>query len=156
MSVHLVALKWLHVVGASFLLGGGLVIAFNLWLALRGREPAAIATAARATVIADYAFTLPAIVLQPLTGAALATSMGYPLASAWIVASVALYVIAGACWIPVVFIQRRMRALAEQSAGEGRALTDEFHRLARRWFLLGWPAFGAVAAIYWLMIARPA
>jgi len=148
--------KWLHVVGAAILLGTGIGIAFHLWVALRGGNVATIAAAARATVLADFVFTLPAIVLQPLTGFALALSMGYPLGSAWIVASLALYLVTGACWVPVVFIQIRLGALAGKAALEGAPLGAEFHRLARRWLLLGWPAFGAVAAIFWLMIARPA
>jgi uncharacterized membrane protein len=156
MSAHYLLVKWLHVAGAAILLGAGIAIAFHLWIALRGRNAAEIAAAARATVIADFVFTLPAIVVQPLTGIALAEAMGYPIRSTWIVASFALYLLAGACWIPVVFIQLRLRRIAEKSALEGVALGDEFHRLARRWFLLGWPAFIAVGAIFWLMIARPA
>jgi uncharacterized membrane protein len=148
--------KWLHVAGAAVLLGTGIGIAFHLWIAVRGGNGVAIAAAARATVLADFVFTLPAIVLQPLTGIALASAMGYPLASPWIVASFALYLVAGACWIPVVFIQLRLRALAEKAALDGAPPGEEFHRLARRWFLLGWPAFIAVLAIFWLMIARPA
>jgi uncharacterized membrane protein len=147
--------KWLHVTGAAILFGTGLGIAFHLWIALRGGSLATLVAATRAAVLADFVFTLPAIVLQPLTGIALARSMGYPLDSPWIVASFALYLLAGACWVPVVFIQLRLRALAAGASREGTALPEEFQRLARRWFLLGWPAFGAVAAIFWLMIARP-
>jgi uncharacterized membrane protein len=156
MTEYYVLIKWLHVAGAAILLGTGLGIAFHLWITLRGANVEAIAAAARATVISDLVFTLPAIVLQPLTGIALALIAGYPLRSTWIVASFALYLVAGACWIPVVFIQMRLRDLAHASASAGTALGDDFHRLARRWFLLGWPAFIAVAAIFWLMIARPA
>jgi uncharacterized membrane protein len=148
-------LKWLHVVGAAILLGTGVGIAFNFWLALRGASVAAVAAAARAMVIADFAFTLPAVVLQPLTGVALALAMGYPLTSAWIVGAISLYIAVGACWVPVVFIQLKLRDLAVQSEREGAPLPEAFHRLARRWFLLGWPAFIAVGAIFWLMIARP-
>jgi uncharacterized membrane protein len=156
MNEHYLLIKWLHVAGAAILLGTGIGIAFHLWITLRGRNIVAIAAAARATVLADFVFTLPAIVLQPLTGIALANAMGYPLDSSWILASFALYLIAGACWVPVVFIQLRLRALAAKAAFEGAPLGEEFHRLARRWFLLGWPAFIAVGAIFWLMIARPA
>jgi uncharacterized membrane protein len=156
MSEHLLLIKWLHVAGAAILLGSGLAIAFHLWIAMRGRNAAEIAAAARVTVLADFVFTLPAVVLQPLTGIALAAAMGYPLDSRWIVASFALYLVAGGCWIPVVFIQLKVRALAAKSAHEGTELGPEFQRLARRWFLLGWPAFIAVGAIFWLMIARPA
>lgn len=156
MAEHYLALKWLHVVGAAILFGTGLGIAFNFWLALRGVNVATIAAAARATVIADFAFTLPAVVLQPVTGIALALVAGYPLLSHWIAISAILYLAAGACWIPVVFIQLKLRDLAVKSLAEGTSLPPEFHRLARRWFVLGWPAFIAVGAIFWLMIARPA
>ena len=156
MAEHFLLLKWLHIVGAAILFGTGLGIAFNFWLALRDSSVAVIAAAARATVIADFVFTLPAVALQPVTGLALALAAGHPLTATWIVAAVALYVAAGACWIPVVFIQLKMRDLAAKSLQEKSALPAEFHRLARRWFVLGWPAFIAVGAIFWLMIARPA
>jgi uncharacterized membrane protein len=156
MAEHYVLLKWLHLLGAAVLFGTGLGIAFNFWLALRGASLAAIAAAARATVIADFVFTLPAVALQPLTGFALALAVGYPLTSTWIIAAVVLYGVAGACWVPVVFIQVRLRDLAAKSLREGGALPAEFHRLSRRWYLLGWPAFIALGAIFWLMVARPA
>ena len=155
MIEHLVLIEWLHILGAAILFGTGLGIAFNFWLALRGAHVASIAASARATVIADFVFTLPAVVLQPVSGVALAIGTGYPLLSPWLVYSTALYVLAGACWVPVVFIQLKMRDIAARSAREGSPLPAEFHRLARRWFLLGWPAFIAVIAIFWLMIARP-
>jgi uncharacterized membrane protein len=147
-------LKWLHVLGATVLFGTGLGIAFHLWLAHRTEDARTVAAAARATVIADLAFTLPAAVLQPLTGFALAYVAGYPPGSTWIVASVALYVVAGACWIPVVFIQRRLRDIAQRCAREGAPLDGEYRRLWRIWFALGWPAFGALAVVLWLMVAR--
>jgi uncharacterized membrane protein len=149
-------LKWLHIVGATLLFGTGLGSAFHFWHALRTGSVAAIAASARTTVMADFIFTLPAVVLQPLTGLALAHAAGYPLAATWIVASVALYLVAGACWIPVVFIQLRLRDLAAACERDGSTLGADFHRLARRWFLLGWPAFFALAIVFWLMIARPA
>jgi len=72
------------------------------------------------------------------------------------VSALVLYLVAGACWVPVVFIQVRLRDLAEASARDGSPLAPEFARLVRRWTLLGWPAFIAMAATIWLMIARPA
>ena len=156
MIEHYVLLKWLHVVGAAILFGTGLGTAFHFWITTRTGNVAAIAAAARSTVLADFLFTLPAAVLQPLTGLALALAVGYPLTSTWIVVAAGLYVVAGACWIPVVFIQLRLRDLAEKSEREGTGLDPEFRRLARRWFVLGWPAFLAVGAIFWLMIRRPA
>lgn len=155
MSLYL-ALKWLHVIGATIIFGTGLGTAFHFWLAHRTRDAALVAAAARSTVIADFAFTLPAVVLQPITGVALARTVGYPLDAPWILASLALYVVAGACWIPVVVLQRRMRDVARRSAADGRPLGPEYYRLARAWFALGWPAFAAVAILIGLMVARPA
>jgi uncharacterized membrane protein len=156
MAEAYLALKWVHVVGATLLFGTGLGTAFHFWMAHRTGDARTIAAAARVTVIADYAFTLPAVVLQPLTGMALAHMAGYPLGSPWIVASVLLYLLAGACWVPVVFIQRRLRDIAGRCAAAGKAPDAEYARLARWWFALGWPAFLALAAVFWLMIARPA
>ena len=150
------ALKWLHIVGAAVIFGTGLGTAFHFWITQRREGVAAIAAAARSTVLADYLFTLPAVILQPLTGLGLATMAGYSLTSTWIVWAFALYVVTGACWIPVVFIQVRLRDLAQASARDGSPLDPEFARLVRRWTLLGWPAFIAMAATIWLMIARPA
>jgi uncharacterized membrane protein len=149
------ALKWLHVLGAMLIFGTGLGTAFHFWLAHRTGDAALVAAAARSTVIADFAFTLPAVILQPLTGFALARTAGYPLDAPWIVASFALYLLAGACWIPVVVLQRRMRDIAERCARDGRPLGPDYRKLARAWFVLGWPAFGALVIVIALMVARP-
>ena len=148
--------KWLHVIGAAVIVGTGLGTAFHFWITMRREGPGAIAAAGRSTVLADWLFTLPAVILQPVTGIFLARAAGYPLTATWILAAAALYALTAACWIPVVFIQRRLRDLAEESARSGAALPPEFHRLARLWVALGWPAFIAMATTLWLMIARPA
>jgi len=151
-----IAVKWAHIVGAAVLFGTGLGTAFHFWIAQKREAPAAVAAVARATVLADWIFTLPAVILQPVTGFALASMAGYSMGATWILAALALYAVAGACWIPVVFIQMRLRDIAVQCAREDTPLTPEFRRLARRWILLGWPAFIALAVVFWLMIARPA
>jgi uncharacterized membrane protein len=156
MGEHYLALKWLHVIGATVLFGTGLGTAFHFWRTVRTGNVAAIAASARATVLADYVFTLTAGILQPVTGVLLAAAAGYPLGSTWIVASAALYVVTAACWVPVLFIQLRMRRIAERCEREGQPLGEEFRALFRRWFLLGWPAFIALSIVFWLMIARPA
>jgi uncharacterized membrane protein len=108
-------------------------------------------------VIADYLFTAAAAVLQPLTGLLLVHLRGYALSQTWIEVSLALYVLIGACWLPVVVLQIRMRDLAEAAVAAGEpALPARYHALARVWFWLGWPAFLSMLAIFWLMIAKPA
>ncbi len=115
-------LKWLHVIGATVLLGTGAGIAFFMMMAHRTRDAKTIADVASIVVVADYAFTLSAVIAQPITGLGLAHAVGYPLTSGWIALSVALYFFTGAFWVPVVFMQRRMRDLARIAARDGAPL----------------------------------
>ena len=149
------ALKYLHVIGATVLLGTGAGIAFFMLLAHRTGEPRTVAAVARIVVIADLLFTATAVVAQPITGVLLAWAVGHSLREGWIVLSSLLYLVAGAFWLPVVWMQMRMRDLAAAAAHQGCALPAEYHRLFRIWFAFGFPAFTAVLAIFWLMIARP-
>jgi uncharacterized membrane protein len=148
-------LKWLHVIGATVLLGTGAGIAFFMLMAHRTGDVRVIAGVARIVVLADYIFTATAVVAQPVTGVLLARWVGYELTEGWIAASIALYLFTGAFWLPVVWMQSRMRNLAVAAAAAGDPLPAEYHRLFRRWFAFGFPAFTAVLAIFWLMIARP-
>jgi uncharacterized membrane protein len=149
-------LKFLHVIGAAVLLGTGAGIAFFMLMAHLSKNVATIAGVARIVVIADFIFTATAVVLQPITGLALAHIVGYALGESWIVWSIVLYLITGAFWLPVVWMQMRMRKLAEQAVQSGSALPDAYHRLFRLWFAFGFPAFAAVLGIFWLMITRSA
>ena len=148
-------LKFLHVIGATVLLGTGAGIAFFMLMAHRGGDVRLIAGVARIVVVADYAFTATAVVAQPITGALLARAAGYSLGEGWIALSIGLYLLTGAFWLPVVWMQSRMRNLAAAAAASGAPLPAEYHRLFRWWFAFGFPAFTAVLAIFWLMIARP-
>ena len=149
------ALKYLHVIGAAVLLGTGAGIAFFMLRAHLTGEAAVIAAVARMVVLADFLFTATAVVAQPITGIALAEQAGYSLNESWIVASIALYVLTGAFWIPVVWIQLQMRNLASAAASQGKPLPVRYYQLFRIWFAFGFPAFAAVLTIFWLMISRP-
>jgi uncharacterized membrane protein len=149
------SLKYLHVVGAAVLLGTGAGIAFFMLWAHRTGEPAVIAAVGRIVVVADFLFTASAVVAQPLTGVALIYAAGYTLTEGWIVLSIVLYIVIGAFWLPVVWIQMQMRDLAAAAAAEGKPLPARYHTLFRVWFAIGFPAFGAVMIILWLMISRP-
>lgn len=148
-------LKYLHVIGAAVLLGTGVGIAFFMLMANRTGDAAVIAATARIVVIADFVFTATAVVAQPVTGLLLADTLGYSLGEGWIVASIGLYLLTGAFWLPVVWMQAQMRNLARAAAASGAALPRRYHRLYRTWFAFGFPAFIAVLVIFWLMIARP-
>lgn len=148
-------LRFAHVVGATVLFGTGMGIAFFMVMAHRGRDPRTIAHVAGTVVIADGLFTATAVVVQPVTGLLLARQIGWPLAEGWIVLSVALYVITGLFWLPVVAFQIRMRDLARIAARDGSPLPAAYFRLYRIWFAFGFPAFFAVLAILWLMLTKP-
>ena len=148
-------LRWLHVLGAAVLMGTGAGIAFFMLMAHRTGRVAVVAHTAGIVVVADVVFTATAAVLQPVTGVLLAHAIGWNLTEGWILASVALYLLVGACWLPVVWIQKRMRDLARAAEAAGTAWPAVYHRLFRLWFALGVPAFLAMLAIFWLMLARP-
>lgn len=149
-------LKYLHVIGAVVLLGTGTGIAFFMLMAHLSRDVAFIARTAAIVVLADMVFTATAAVAQPVTGYLLARELGLPLTEGWIAASLVLYVVTGVFWLPVVWMQARMRDLAATAAASGKALPDQYHRLFRIWFVFGFPGFGSVMLIVWLMIAKPA
>ena len=148
-------LKWLHLIGAAVLLGTGAGIAFFLLMAHLTRQPATIAAVTRIVVIADFVFTATAVIAQPVTGIALAEVAGYSLREGWIVLSILLYIFTGGFWLPVVWMQIRMRDLAAMAEAAGQALPRSYYRLFYTWFGFGFPAFSAVLAIFWLMITRP-
>jgi uncharacterized membrane protein len=149
-------LKWLHILSATLLFGTGLGTAYYKWSADRSGDVRAIAVVMRRVVLADWLFTATTVVIQPLTGLRMAQLAGYPLASGWVAWSLILYVLAGLCWLPVVWLQLRMRDMAVKAAIKASDLPDQYHRFSRIWFWLGIPAFGALIVVYYLMVFRPA
>ena len=146
--------KWLHVLSAAVLLGTGLGIAFFKWQADK-QDVHAQAAVMRTVVLADWLFTAPAVVMQLVTGMALALMAGYPLQRGWVLWALLLYGLAGACWLPVLWLQWRMRDLAVAAAESGSELPLRYARYRRLWIFLGVPAFSAVIAIYYLMVFKP-
>lgn len=150
--------KTAHVLSATILFGTGLGTAFFCWCgyrsALRSGEIAALRAVLRLTVVADALLTAPAVIFQVVSGIVLMRLLGWPYVSAWSLATGFLFVLVGACWIPVVAIQRRLERDARQAASLA-ALSAAFHRRFRLWFALGVPAFAAVVLIVYLMVAKP-
>lgn len=148
-------IEYLHVLGAIVILGTGTGIAFFMLMAHRTGEAAFIARTAEVVVIADFIFTLSAVLLQPVTGALLMWLSSTAITEGWLVAALVLYGVAGLFWVPVVFMQIEMRDLARAAVATGAPLPPRYFALFRRWFLFGIPGFGSVMAILWLMIAKP-
>lgn len=146
--------KWLHILSSTLLFGTGLGSAFYMFFTNRTRNVAAMAVVTRKVVAADFLFTTPTAILQPLTGFWLVHLAGFPLTAPWIVWSVVLYVVAGACWLPVVWIQIRMARLAEAAAATGDPISPDYWRLHAIWVSLGIPAFIAFIGIFYLMVVK--
>ena len=151
-----IVVKWLHILSSTILFGAGVGSAFHLFAAsLRGHTPGA-AGSARNVVLADWMMTTPAAIMQPFTGLWLIHRLHIPASTPWVAWSLALYAVAFGCWLPVVWIQLRLRDIsAATAAASGRApLPRAYWRLFAWWVGLGWVAFIAFVAIFWMMVAR--
>jgi uncharacterized membrane protein len=147
--------KWAHILSSTLLFGTGLGSAFYMFFASLTRDARATAVVVRYVVIADFAFTTPTIILQPLTGFYLVRLAGFPLDSAWIAWSIVLYLLAGACWLPVVWMQIRMRDMAMAAARSSAELPPKYWTYLRAWVALGIVAFLSLVVVFYLMVAKP-
>jgi uncharacterized membrane protein len=155
MSIYLL-LKTIHILSSVALVGTGFGSAFYLFCANRSKSLAAQAVVARFVVLADWIFTTPAVIVQPATGLAMLSLAGIPLSTPWVAWSIALYLFAGACWLPVVWLQIRMKRMADASLQARAPLPALYWSYARAWELLGYPAFTAMMVVYFLMVNKPA
>jgi uncharacterized membrane protein len=154
--MDLIVAKYLHVLSSTFLFGTGVGTAFYLFMVSWTRDARVIAVVARYVVIADWMFTATTIVIQPISGVYLARGLGLPLTTPWLYWSLVLYAIAALCWLPVVWLQIRLRDLAVGAATRGEALPARYFGTLGAWAALGVPALLAFLAIFWLMVAKPA
>ncbi len=149
-------LKSLHIFSLILLFGTGLGSAFYKFMADLSKDTHAIYVTNRHVVLADWLFTTPTILIQPITGYYMLQQFPLPLSTPWLLTSIALYLLAGACWLPVVVLQIRMRELAKQAVQAQTALGEQYFSYARQWFWLGVPAFSAMILIVLLMVIKPA
>ncbi|HEV6966394.1 DUF2269 domain-containing protein [Roseateles sp.] len=154
MNTYLIV-KWLHVVSSVLLAGTGFGSAFYLFFTNRSPSLEARAVVARLVVRADLWFTTPAVIVQPLSGIWLAHTAGWPLSTPWLAASLALFLFAGACWLPVLWLQLKMAREVEAALAEGRPLSARYDRWQHAWEALGYPAFAAMLIVFFLMVNKP-
>jgi uncharacterized membrane protein len=147
--------KWIHILSSTLLFGTGLGSAFYMFFASLTRDPRVVAVVVRYVVIADFLFTTPTVILQPASGMYLVHLAGYPLTSAWILWSIVLFLVAGAAWLPVVWMQIRMRTMAQEAVRDGTSLPDRYWSYLRAWVALGVVAFVALVVVFYLMVAKP-
>lgn len=154
MNFYLI-LKWLHVVSSVLLVGTGFGTAFYLFFANRSRNLEAIVVVSRLVVKADTWFTTPAVIVQPISGLWMMHLAGWNLSQPWLAWAIALYFFAGACWLPVVWLQLRLRDMAVAARDSEQPLPERYWRYARWWEWLGYPAFSAMVVVFYLMVAKP-
>ena len=155
MSSLFLLVKWMHILSATVLFGTGIGTAFHMWFTYRRGDVSAFAITARNVVLADWLFTVTSGALQVITGVLLIIYSGYRWSDSWLVFAYILYIIAFACWVPVMLLQIRVRRLAEVARRQAQPLPPAAHRYMRIWFALGWPAFIALLAIFLLMVLKP-
>jgi uncharacterized membrane protein len=148
--------KWVHILSSTLLFGTGLGSAFYMFFASLTRDPRVVASVVRYVVIADWCFTTPTVILQPLSGFYMVHLAGYPLTSTWLLWSIILFLVAGAAWLPVVWMQIQMRRMAQESLASGTALPQQYWSYLRLWVALGIVAFVALVIVFYLMVLKPA
>lgn len=154
MNSYLVV-KWLHILSSVLMVGTGFGSAFYLYFTNRGGNRAAIASVSRLVVRADWWFTTPAVVFQPLSGIWLASAAGWEWHSGWLLTSILLFAFAGVCWLPVVWLQIRMADMAARAEAASTRIPPAYWHFARYWEWLGYPAFAAMVVVYFLMVVKP-
>ena len=147
-------LKYIHILCAFVLAGTGAGIAFFMLMASRTKNITVIGNAARTVVLADWIFTTPAVIGQLITGVLLMQRLQYSFTAPWFMAVISLFIFIGCCWVPVVFIQYRLKKLAIDAEKTG-VLSDAFYRAMKHWIALGVPAFIGILIMLWLMVFKP-
>ena len=149
-------IKTLHIISSTILFGTGMGIAFFMFRSWFSSNIHEKFYAARNTVLADYLFTFPAAIIQPITGIMLIQMSGFNATSLWLTATYIIYAIAGLCWLPVVWIQIQLKNMCKEALENDTELPERYNKLFVIWFLLGWPAFVGLIIVFYLMVAKPA
>ena len=147
--------KTIHILSSTVLFGTGLGTAFFMLMSRFSKDIQSKLFAAKTTVIADYIFTTPAVIIQPVTGLWLMHESGVEFDAPWLLWTYGLYAVAGVCWIPVVFIQIKLRKIVQMAVSSNTEIPESYHHLFKIWFLLGWPAFISLITIFYLMVTKP-
>jgi uncharacterized membrane protein len=148
-------LKLIHILSSVLMVGTGFGSAFYMYMANRSKNLQAQLIVTRLVVKADWWFTTPTIIIQPVSGIAMIYLAGWPMDASWLLWSYTLYGLAALCWLPVVWLQIQMRDMAAIASSTSSTLPATFWRYARYWEYLGYPAFIAMMLIYWLMVSKP-
>jgi len=147
-------LLFVHIASVILLLGVGGGSAFYKFMADRSGNIEVIVHTNKLVVLADWLFTTPSAILQPVTGVMLMNLMGYSWELPWLFASIILYVFAGALWLYAVYLQIRMKKMALLAQKEKRFMGEDYFRLVKQWTVLGVFSFLAMGGIFYLMVFK--
>ncbi|MDH5544452.1 MAG: DUF2269 domain-containing protein [Gammaproteobacteria bacterium] len=148
------SIKYFHILSMVLLFGTGFGSAFYKWMSDRTGNIEHIYHTNRQVVLADWIFTTPTVIFQPLSGVLLVYLLDIPITTDWVITSILLFLFAGICWLPVVWLQIKMRALSLVALETNTPLPDLYWRYARIWFWLGIPAFSTMLVIVFLMVHK--
>lgn len=151
---YYLVIKLIHILAAVVVVGTGTGIAFFMFMASRSNNIQAVAVTTKHVVLADWIFTFPAVIVQFVTGIMLVNLLNYDYSSLWFLAVISLFVFIGACWLPVIYLQYRLKQYADQAIQEG-VISDSFRKTMKLWTALGIPAFIAILIVFWLMVFKP-
>ena len=148
-------LKFIHIINSTVLFGTGIATACTMLYSHRTQNTQIIAATTRYVVLADWVFTASSGIIQPITGFWMVYLAGYSWTSLWIIGSIIGYLIAIFCWLPVVYLQIKMRDVATKAEQNKSDLPPVYFRYFNYWFCLGWPAFISLMIVFYLMTTKP-
>lgn len=154
MSTYLL-IKWIHILSSVALVGVGFGSAFYLYFVNRTKNVDAIAEVSKLVVRADYWFTAPTVIIQPISGFVLVSLTSYSFTESWLLATYTLFILAGMWWLPVVWLQIQMAKMARIASDQKTELPERYWRYALFWERLGMLAFPAMVIVYGLMVFKP-
>lgn len=143
-------LKLIHILSSTILFGTGLGTAFYMWRAQLSGNLSTFRIVAKNVVLADWIFTTPAVIIQPLTGIGMMHLVGFSWQQPWLYWSICLFTFVGVCWLPVVYIQIKVAKLLQSDQPD----LQRIKRLMFCWYSLGVPAFLGVIGIFYLMVSK--
>jgi uncharacterized membrane protein len=144
----------LHIISVIGLLGIGGGSAFYKFMADRSKNLEVIVHTNKMVVLADWLFTTPAVVAQPITGVMLVKLMGYSFDTWWLLLSVNIYVFSIVLWLLAVWLQVLMKRMAMKAQKASISLGADYYRLVNYWIGLGFFSALGMGAIFYLMIFK--
>ena len=144
----------LHIISVILLLGVGGGSAFYKFMSDRSGNLEVIVHTNKMVVLADWLFTTPSVLLQPITGLMLANLMGYSFDELWLLLSVTLYVFSTLLWLVAVWLQIKMKKMARSAVEQKVNLGEAYAKLVNYWIWLGVFSAFSMGTVFYLMIYK--